>query len=60
MNALDKAISQMDAAKRAAFLEHLDGGTSADYLADWLKRNGTPVSATTIKVLRRTREGRVE
>lgn len=36
------------------FLEHVEGGTSADYLSDWLTRAGTPVSATTIKQFRRT------
>lgn len=47
------AMDMMDAETRAAFRKHLEGGTSADYLADWLKRFGHPVSATTIRTYRR-------
>ena len=50
---LEAALNSMDAGKRGLFLIHLKGGTSADYLADWLSRNGTPVSATTIRGYRR-------
>lgn len=34
-------------------MDHLRGGTSANYLADWLKRAGCPVGATTIKDYRK-------
>lgn len=34
-------------------MEHLEGGTSADYLSDWMKRTGFTISATTLKVERR-------
>lgn len=40
-----------DAAER--FIQHLHGGTSANYLSDWLGRTGNPVSATTLKQYRR-------
>lgn len=50
---LQSAIANLTADRRAAFLEHLEGGTSADYLADWLKRAGHKVSATTIRTFRR-------
>ena len=51
---LAEALSRHDAERRQAFIAHLTGGTSADYLADWLKRAGTPVGATTIKKYRRS------
>ncbi|MEU7905909.1 hypothetical protein [Actinoplanes sp. NPDC049118] len=51
---LRDAWTAMNTDMRAAFLPHLVGGTSADYLADWLTRNGTPVSASTIRTYRRT------
>lgn len=51
---LAKALSQHGKERRAAFITHLLGGTGAQYLADWLKRAGTPVGATTIKDYRRT------
>ena len=51
---LSEALSRHDGERRAAFLNHLNGGTSADFLSDWLKRAGTPVSATTIKSYRRS------
>ncbi|MEU8327279.1 hypothetical protein [Micromonospora sp. NPDC048839] len=38
---------------QAAFLPHLLGTTPAEYLADWLHRAGTPVSASTIRTYRR-------
>ena len=53
--ALLGAIDTMPPAMRARFLEHLDGGTSADYLAGVLKRYGQPVSATTIRTYRRAK-----
>lgn len=51
---LRDALAQHTPRVRVAFMEHLAGFTSADYLADWLSRAGTPVSATTIKQYRRT------
>lgn len=50
---LTAALNAMDPEKQEAFLAHLKGGTSAEFLSDWLKRNGTPVSATTLKVNRK-------
>lgn len=50
---LSKALAALSAQRRDAFLTHLDGGTGADYLSDWLKRAGQPVGATTIKLYRR-------
>lgn len=46
---LTEALSRHDEERRGAFLAHLLGGTSAAYLAGWLKRAGTPVGKTTIK-----------
>jgi hypothetical protein len=43
----------MDEPTRAAFRAHLLADTSAEYLADWLRRSGTPVSASTIRTYRR-------
>ena len=51
---LVEALHKHDAERRAAFINHLLGGTSADYLSGWLKRAGTPVGATTIKSYRRS------
>ena len=51
---LRDAFSAMTEVTRAAFLPHLLGETSAEYLADWLARYGTPVSASTIRTYRRT------
>lgn len=39
---------------RAAFRPHLLGDTSAEYLSDWLRRHGSPVSASTIRAYRRS------
>lgn len=50
---LTRAWAEMDADKRAAFLPHLLGDTSAEYLAWWLERAGTSVSASTIRTYRR-------
>lgn len=49
---LAEALRVQHPERQEAFIAHLEGGTSADYLADWLKRAGTPVSATTIKTWR--------
>ena len=49
---LQEVWDSMTGERRAAFLPHLLGDASADYLADWLERAGTPVSATTIKLYR--------
>lgn len=51
---LRAAYDAMTEMIRAAFRPHLLGDTSADYLADWLTRHGTPVSASTIRTYRRT------
>lgn len=51
---LEAALRSMTPEKQEAFLAHLHGGTSADWLADWCKRNKTPVGATTIKTYRRS------
>jgi len=51
---LAAAWTAMDAAKQAAFRPHLLGTTSAEYLAGWLTRAGTPVSTTTIRTYRRS------
>lgn len=51
---LQAALARHDAERRKAFIDHLTGGTSADYLAGWLARAGTPVGATTIKTYRRS------
>lgn len=50
---LDDALRSLSDERREAFLAHYRGGTSADYLSDWLTRAGAPVGATTIKRLRR-------
>ena len=50
---LTDAVNAMTEVTRAAFLPHLLGETSAEYLADWLTRHGTPVSASTIRTYRR-------
>jgi hypothetical protein len=51
---LTDAVNAMTEVTRAAFLPHLLGETSAEYLADWLTRYGTPVSASTIRTYRRS------
>lgn len=38
---------------REVLLLHVEHGTPASWLADWLARWGSPVSATTIKEYRR-------
>ena len=51
---LRDAFDAMTTETRAAFLPHLLGETSAEYLAGWLARHGTPVSASTIRTYRRS------
>lgn len=51
---LARALTKHTPERISAFVGHVQGGTSANYLADWLKRAGTPVSATTIKQYRRS------
>lgn len=51
---LRAAWEAMSQERREAFLPHLLGGTSANWLSNWLTRAGTPVGATTIKDYRRT------
>lgn len=50
---LSKALSKVGPEASEAFIEHLRGGTSANYLSDWLRRAGHPVSATTLKDYRK-------
>ena len=50
---LRDAFDAMTTQKQAVFLPHLLGETSAEYLAGWLARHGTPVSASTIRTYRR-------
>lgn len=50
---LQQAIEKMPAACVAPFTNHLLGGTSADWLSDWLDSAGTPVSASSIRTYRR-------
>lgn len=52
-SSLDKAIAAIPEPHRTRFIEHLEGGTSADWLARWLKAFGHPVGATTIRKHRR-------
>ncbi len=54
------AWDRMDERRRAAFRPRLLGSTSAEYLADWLTRAGTPVSASTIRTYRRSLRKRRE
>lgn len=51
---LAAAVDTMDDRTRDAFRSHLLGDTSAEYLAGWLTRAGTPVSASTIRTYRRS------
>ena len=51
---LRAAYDAMTEVTRAAFRPHLLGDTSAEYLAGWLTRHGTPVSASTIRTYRRS------
>jgi hypothetical protein len=50
---VEVALEAVGPDARDAFLTHLRGGTSATWLADWLKRAGHPVGATTIKDYRK-------
>lgn len=50
---LTAALSQVGPKATEVFMEHLRGGTSADYLSEWLTRAGHPVSATTLKEARK-------
>lgn len=52
-NVLEAALVQLPKEGYDAFMDHLKGGTSADYLSNWLARYGYPVSATTLKTYRR-------
>lgn len=53
---LEEAIASIPEPYRTAFREHLDGDTSADYLAGWLERYGKKVGATTIRTYRRKKK----
>lgn len=50
---LQSALIAIGSQAASRFLEHLKGGTSANYLSDWLRRAGCPVSATTLKQYRK-------
>jgi DNA-directed RNA polymerase specialized sigma24 family protein len=50
---LQAALDAMSDPVRAAFMMHLLGETSAEYLSDWLERAGTPVSPSSIRTYRR-------
>lgn len=52
--ALLGAIDTLPPEAQVRFHEHIAGGTSAEWLSNWLRRIGQPVSATTIKTYRRT------
>lgn len=52
---IEAAFAGIGGEATTAFLEHLDGGTPAAYLTDWLKRAGHPVSTTVLKDFRSTR-----
>lgn len=49
-----KALAHIGNEATGVFMQHLRGGTSANYLSDWLSRAGAPVSATTLKEYRRS------
>jgi len=49
-----KALAHIGNEAAEVFMQHLRGGTSANYLSDWLGRAGSPVSATTLKEYRRS------
>ncbi|MEU7570359.1 hypothetical protein [Micromonospora sp. NPDC049240] len=55
---LQAAIDGMTDTIRRAFVRHLEGETSAEYLSDWLERYGTPVSASSIRAYRRAQSRR--
>lgn len=55
--ALRRSYGALTGSQRAAVRPHLLGGTSADYLADWFRRAGAPVGATTLKTYRRSLKG---
>lgn len=50
---LQSALNAIGEPGATSFLAHLKGGTSANYLSNWLKRAGHPVSATTLKAYRK-------
>lgn len=45
---------------RGPFIKHVQGGTSAEWLARTLTAHGFPVGATTIKTYRRSLKGGVQ
>ena len=51
---LTQALQKLDRPRRSALIPHLVADTSDNYLSDWLRRAGVPVSATTIKSYRRS------
>lgn len=58
---LAEVLGELNSKRREAFVGHLLGGTSADWLARTMKQGGVPIGATTIKRYRaavRDMEGR--
>lgn len=53
MSKVDEVLSEVGEEARNALLAHLEGGTSANWISDWLKRAGHPVGPTTLKEYRR-------
>lgn len=52
--ALRAVLAALSPEERSATAAHLLGGSGAEWLAECLKRNGHPVSATTIHKYRRS------
>ncbi len=50
----------LTAQERHLLLAHLEGGTSADWLADTLRSFGHQISPTTIRTYRRSLKGGVQ
>lgn len=46
---LKAAVARLDEGERGALMGHLQGNTSADWIADLLTRHASPVSASTIR-----------
>ena len=53
MSKVETALQDLGPEASAAFMTHLRGGTSANWLSDWLTRAGHPVGATTLKDYRK-------
>lgn len=53
MSKVEAALAALGPDFREPVLEHIRGGTSAEWLADWFKRAGFPVGASSIKRYRK-------